>query len=130
MNFLKDIAKEIGNDYASLVSDGVSAGGVFHVQTAKTSATLEDGAENCAESYAQAEAEVEAELQNAAAAEPDATAEAAEFEALEAQVQAEVHLQNAAEVKLAPLHRAEQRLTNRPSARSKLLQRRDTDAHP
>ena len=26
MNFLKDIAKEIGNDYASLVSDGVSAG--------------------------------------------------------------------------------------------------------
>ena len=26
MNFLKDIAKEIGNDYASLVSEGVSAG--------------------------------------------------------------------------------------------------------
>ena len=26
MNFLKDIAKEIGNEYASLVSDGVSAG--------------------------------------------------------------------------------------------------------
>ena len=26
MNFLKDIAKEIDNEYASLVSDGVSAG--------------------------------------------------------------------------------------------------------
>ena len=26
MNFLKDVASEIGNEYASLVSDGVSAG--------------------------------------------------------------------------------------------------------
>ena len=26
MNFLKDIAKEIDNEYASLVSDGVAAG--------------------------------------------------------------------------------------------------------
>ena len=26
MNFLQDVAKEIGNEYASLVSDGVAAG--------------------------------------------------------------------------------------------------------
>ena len=26
MNFLKDVVKEIGNEYASLVSDGVAAG--------------------------------------------------------------------------------------------------------